>query len=128
MRGWGFQVLSLELLKCTSVHPRLTRNFYTKAETMCLVPCFITVICFYAIRNWFLSTFFAWVAAELAFPGTKTGVPNNKDHSTLSVLTEASGYGSWSTPSSTVLWEFSDIPGWAKEELAIVSDNLIAYI
>ena len=102
--GWGFQVLSIELigahlLKSTSVHPCtvLARNFYTKAKIMFLVSCFIGVICFYVIRIQFLSTFFAWVAIKLKCPAAVTGVPDNKDHQTLSVPMETSRYGLGST-------------------------------
>ena len=51
------QVLSsqgiVDLLKDTSVHSntRLARSFYTKAETMHLIPCFIMIVHLYAIGN-----------------------------------------------------------------------------
>ena len=119
MRGWGFQfqVPSLKfraqvsLLQSTSVHPctGLARNFYAKANILCLVPCFIMVIYFYVTGHQFLSTFLAWVAAELIHQATQTGVPDTKDWHTLLLPMEASRYGSQSTQSSPctvtyILW------------------------
>ena len=46
-----------------------------------------------------LLTFLAWVAAKLMCPAAMTGVPQNKDHHSLSVPTEASRYILGSTQS-----------------------------
>ena len=48
-------------------------------------------------------------------PATNTRVPDNKDCCTLLVPMEASGYGSGSTQSPSVLWQFCCIHGWAQK-------------
>ena len=65
------------------------------------------------------------MTAKLMYPATKTRAPNNKDCHALSLLTEASGYGSGNTQSLSTKWQFCGIPGGLKKEPARVSDKLI---
>ena len=55
-----------------------------------------------------------------------TGVPNNNDHHTLSVLMDAHRYGSGSNQSTPAQWQFCGVG--LRKESARVSNSLIVYI